>query len=109
MTAEERAKTILDVWVETFGGDIEAPSDEGFAAVTESDITNLESTIAASILAAQREAEVGMRERCRIVAWDHECDKRCKDEGLGPMCQFTIAEDIAILPSEYGEESCTST
>ena len=58
-----------------------------------------------TVLAAQREAEVGMRERCRIVARDHECDKRCKDEGLGPMCQFTIMEDIAILASEYGEVS----
>lgn len=42
-------------------------------------------------------------EECRIVARDHVCDSRCKDEGLGTMCQYAIMEDIQNLkePNEH--------
>jgi len=36
-------------------------------------------------------------EECRVVARDHACDSRCKDEGLGAMCQYSIMDDIGSL------------
>ena len=91
--ARERAKELMD---RAGGGHPDLRP--GFAAVTIESLTE-------AIEAAQIDAENRAIERCRIVARDHTCDPRCKDEGSGSMCDMTIMQDIGALLSEYGDES----